>query len=113
MPNKTLQDFAEKVMKKKKKPIDFKKLWDEVCREVNFTEVEKKKKMAKFYNSITLDPRFVQLEKNTWDLKSRQSYNKLKVNVETIDFEEEEEAISEDMVDDSLDTYDSVSTDIY
>ena len=55
MPNRSLQDVAEKVMKRKKKPVDFRKLWDDVCKEVNFTESEKKSKMAKFYNSMTLD----------------------------------------------------------
>lgn len=112
MPNKSLQDVAEKVMRKKKKPIDFRKLWEDVCKEVSFTESEKKSKMAKFYNSMTLDSRFIQLEKNTWDLKSRQSYSKIKVNIESYELEEDELDF-EEILDETGDSYDSISAETY
>lgn len=113
MPNRSLQDVAEKVIKRKKKPVDFRKLWDDVCKEVNFTESEKKSKMAKFYNSMTLDSRFIQLEKNTWGLKSRQSYSKIKVNIETLELDDEDDLDFEDLVDENSDSYDSISLDTY
>lgn len=113
VPNKSLQDIAEKVMKKKKKPVDFKKLWDDVCEEVRFTETDKKSKMAKFYNSMTLDSRFIQLEKNHWDLKSRQSYSKIKVNIETFEFEDDEDFDLEEIAEDVVDPYDHSSVETY
>lgn len=112
MPSKSLQDVAEKVMKKKRKPVDFRKLWDDVCKEVSFSESDKKSKMAKFYNSMTLDSRFIQLEKNTWDLKSRQSYSKIKVNIEAFELDEDDDLEHEELSDET-DNYDSVSADTY
>lgn len=113
MPNKSLQDVAERVMKKKKKPIDFKKLWEEICEELEFSDVEQKKKMAKFYNSMTLDSRFIQLEKNHWDLKVRQSYEKIKVKVETFDLEDEDEFEFDEYVEENLDGFDSTNPEVY
>ncbi len=113
MPNKSLQDVAEKVMKKKKKPIDFKKLWVEICKELDFSEIEQKKKMAKFYNSMTLDSRFIQLEKNHWDLKSRQSYEKIKVYVETFDLDEEEELEFDEFTDEPSESLDTANPEVY
>lgn len=113
MPNRSLQDVAEKVMKKKKKPIDFRKLWEEVCEELKFSETEKKSKMAKFYNAMTLDSRFLQLEKNHWDLKSRQSYSKIKVNIETFEFEDEEEVEFDDVAEEHHDPYDAPPAEVY
>lgn len=112
MPSRSLQDVAEKVMKKKRKPVDFRKLWDDVCKEVSFSESDKKSKMAKFYNSMTLDSRFIQLEKNTWDLKSRQSYSKIKVNIEAFELDEDDDLEYEELSDET-DNYDSVSADTY
>lgn len=113
MANRSLQDVAEKVMKRKKKPIEFRKLWEEVSAELNFTETEKKSKLAKFYNAMTLDSRFLQLEKNHWDLKNRQSYEKIKINIETFEFEDEDEFEMDDLTEESSDPYEISTAEIY
>lgn len=110
MPILSLQDVAEKVVKKKKKPIEFKKLWEEICKELNFNETEAKSKLAKFYHSMSVDSRFIQLEGNTWDLKSRQSYEKIKVNVETIEFDDEDD---EDYSEENSENFETVNAEAY
>ena len=106
MSNTTLTDTAIHIVKRKKKPILFSKLWDELCVAMNFSEADKKNKMIKFYNALSLDSRFVQLEKNTWDLKERQTYEATRLKVEDIDYDDELLGI-EEINDETFEVYES------
>lgn len=112
MSNKSLPDIALTILKKKKKPIPFATLWDLVSVDLSFSVQDKKSRMVKFYNAMSLDSRFVQLEKNTWDLRERQTYETIRLKVEAVDLSEDEIEI-EEVNDESFELYDSLNEEMY
>jgi DNA-directed RNA polymerase subunit delta len=94
MPNKhSMVDIAFGAMSKRKKPMTFAKLWEEVIKELGFNESMAEKKISKFYTDLMLDSRFVSLEDNKWDLKVRHKYeevHKAISEVEAVDFDDDE-----------------------
>ena len=54
-------------------------------------EEEAEQNISKFYTKLTLDERFVLLEDNTWDLRERQSFDKVHIDMNDIYSEIEEE----------------------
>lgn len=90
---KSITDVAYDCMKRKRKEVPFSKLWQEVSGLVGFDESMAKKKVAQFYNAITLDARFVSLPENKWDLKARHTYNETRIDTSAIilddDFDDE------------------------
>lgn len=108
MSNKTYPDVAFGLMKKRKKPIAFAQLCELVQKELNITDAEIKSRIVKFYNALSLDSRFVQLEKNTWDLRERQTYEKTRLNIETVDLNEDEIEI-EEVNDESFELYETLT----
>ena len=105
MSNRSLLDVAYEIIIECSSPITFQDLWAKVC-EVEGTDVDAKEgKIGKFYTALLTDGRFVNLGDNTWDLRSRYTFDKVTLDVnecyseddETeIDPEEIEEVKSED-----------------
>lgn len=74
-------------------PLSFADLYSLVALELEMTEEEKASHIGALYTDLTLDGRFVALTDNTWDLRSRHTYEKVHIDVNDVysDVEETEE----------------------
>lgn len=100
--NRSMVDVAYELMLKKKKPVNFYKLWQEVSEVKGFEEEEKSEKESLFYTNITLDGRFITVGENNWDLRSRHKFDEVHIDMNDIYNEEDEEEESE--VEDDVDS---------
>lgn len=91
-------EVAFEILSSKKRPVPFQKLFEEVATVAEIPDALKSKKKAQLYSALSMDSRFVSLSENTWDLKSRRSYDEAHVEVESLDDDEEVEI--EDVGDD-------------
>lgn len=105
----SMVDIAYNLMTKKKKEVDFAKLYQEVSEIKGFTPEVAQEKMAIFYTDITLDGRFITLGENRWDLRDRHKFESVHIDMNDIyaDLEEDEEEIEEEDEDDGLSAEDS------
>lgn len=83
---KSMTDVAYDVLSKKKRPVQFNKLWEEVAKIYGASS----DRIAKFYSDLTLDTRFVSLKENKWDLRERRKFEETHVNISEIELEDEE-----------------------
>ena len=60
------------VMKRKRSPQPFIKIYEEVVEELGFSTVQKEHNIARFYSDLSLSAFFVYTGDNNWDLKERQ-----------------------------------------
>lgn len=95
---KAMVDVAYEQMSRKKKPVAFLKLWQEVSEIMGFTPAQEEENIAHFYSDLSLDDRFVNVEENKWDLRSRHTYNESVKDISSIliDEDDEEEEFEED-----------------
>ena len=96
--NRSMVDVAYELMSKKKKAVNFYKLWQEVSEVKGFDEEEKDEKESLFYTNITLDGRFITIGENNWDLRSRHKFDEVHIDMNDIYTDEDEE--SEEVEDD-------------
>lgn len=89
---KSMRDIAFDLLSKKTKPVAFNKLWKEVSEILGLSEDEASNKIGTFYTHITLDGRFVLLENNTWDLRSRHKYEEIKIDMNALYIEEDDDS---------------------
>lgn len=94
-------DVAFELVSKKKNPVEFKKLWDEVSQIQGMGEEEAKGKSGKFYTQLSLDGRFIVLKDNTWDLRSRYTFDKVHIDISEVYTDESEEDEIETEVDEN------------
>lgn len=92
----SMVDIAFEIMKRKKKPMDFYKIWEEVATAKGYSEEEKKEKESLFYTNITLDGRLITVGENQWDLRSRHKFSEVHIDMNDIYAEEEEVEEEED-----------------
>ena len=92
---KSMVNVAYEVMSKKKKAVEFLKLYDEISQNLGFDEETRAKNISNFYTQLILDGRFVTLGENTWDLRSRHTFDKVHIDMNEIYVEEDEEIIDE------------------
>lgn len=106
----SMVDVAFELMTKKKKEVEFAKLYQEVSEVKGFTAQEAEEKMSIFYTDITLDGRFITLGENRWDLRTRHKFESVHIDMNDIyaELEDEEELMEEDEEDglSSEDSYD-------
>ena len=100
--NRSMVDVAYELMLKKKKAVNFYKLWQEVSEVKGFEEAEKEEKESLFYTNITLHGRFITVGENNWDLRSRHKFDEVHIDMNDIYSEEEEESEVEDDVDSTI-----------
>ena len=81
--NRSMVDVAYELMSKKKKAVNFYKLWQEVSEVKGFDEEEKDEKESLFYTNITLDGRFITIGENNWDLRSRHKFDEVEDDVDS------------------------------
>ena len=95
-------DVAFELVSKKKNPIEFKKLWNEVSQIQGMSTDEANEKVGKFYTQLSLDGRFITLGENTWDLRSRYTFDKVHIDMNEVYADEvEEEEENENEVDEN------------
>ena len=83
---KSMTDVEFEIMSKKKRAIQFKKLWEEVSKVYGVRNDQ----VAQFYADMTLDSRFVSLKGNRWDLINRHKYEESHVDISQIELDEDE-----------------------
>lgn len=108
MSMKSMINVAFDLMTKKRKPVTFLKLWEDVATVMSFTPEQEEDNIAQFYNDLSLDDRFVCVGENKWDLRSRHTFNEVVVDTDELMIDEneddgvyvEDEPIKEGMIDD-------------
>lgn len=97
---KALVDIAYDILSKKRKPMPFKNLWDDVVKVAELDETSAKSKLGQLYGDMSLDPRFIQQAENKWDLKKHykfeDTYRELQDSDDEGDEEEEKEFLNEE-----------------
>ncbi len=93
-----MTDIAYNFMAKRKRAVPFITLWGEVIKVLELDESKQQNKIAQFYTEIMLDKRFVSLDDNRWDLRSRHAFSEVKIDPLDLDDDEDEfeEEIEED-----------------
>lgn len=76
-------------------------------------EEEKEQNISRFYTKLTLDERFVLLEDNMWDLRERQSFDKVHIDMNEIysEIEDEEKELEAEKEEDKIYDDEVVSND--
>ncbi len=93
-------DIAYKKLLNAKEGMPFKELWISVNDELGFDGKIASRKKSQFYTDLTLDGRFIMLENNVWNLKSRCKYQQVEVKEDEFDEDEDYEDEDEDEFDD-------------
>lgn len=88
---KPMIDIAFDLMAKKKKPVTFLKIWDEVSQVSGLDEQQAEDNIAEFYTDISLDERFVHMPENKWDLRSRHKFEEVVIDTNSLIIDEEDD----------------------
>lgn len=88
-------EAAYEIVKGAETPLTFQQLWAKIVETLNLTKAEADVKISKFYTQLSFDNRFVMLEENHWDLRTRHSYDEAHIDMNEIYLEEVED---EDLV---------------
>ncbi|MBR3891283.1 MAG: DNA-directed RNA polymerase subunit delta [Bacilli bacterium] len=104
MLRESMVEVAYELMQKKQGAQKFVKFYEEVAALLAMSEEEAEQNISKFYTKLTLDERFVLLEDNTWDLRERQSFDKVHIDMNDIysEIEEEEKEMEEEREEERL-----------
>lgn len=90
-------NVAFDLMSKKKKPVTFLKLWEDVATMMGYTQQQEEDNIAQFYSDMSLDERFVCVGDNKWDLRSRHTFNEVVIDTDELLIEEtDEDGVYED-----------------
>ena len=98
MLKRSMVEVGYELLTKKQGAQKFTKLWGEVSEVLGLDEYEASEYISSFYTNLTLDERFVLLEDNTWDLRERQSFDKVHIDMNDVysEIDEEEKELKED-----------------
>ena len=98
MFKRSMVEVGYELLLKKQSPQKFNKLWSETSEVLGLEAGEAENYISDFYTNLTLDERFVLLEDNTWDLRERQSFDKVHIDMNDIysEIDEEEKELKED-----------------
>lgn len=98
MLKRSMVEVGYELLEKKQGPQKFNKFWGEVSEVLGLDENESEAYISDFYTNLSLDERFVLLEDNTWDLRERQSFDKVHIDMNDIysEIDEEEKELKED-----------------
>ena len=89
---KSMTDIAYDILSRKKRAIQFGKLWEDVSKLYGASN----DKVAQFYSDLTLDSRFASLKENKWDLVERRKFDESHVDISKIELDEDEPEEVED-----------------
>lgn len=96
--NQTVTDVAYDFLAKRKKEVDFARLWEEVAKRMDIPEEKRKRKKSQLYSELMLDPRFAALDNNKWDLRNRRKFSEVYVDTSEIELDDDDD---EELVDNS------------
>lgn len=102
----TMTDVAYNWMMKKKKEVEFLKLWQTVSEEMGIPEDKQKRKKSQFYSELMLDNRFASLGGNKWDLRNRRTFDEVHVDTADIELEDDDDIDTSDEEMEGLDLSD-------
>ena len=97
---KSLLEYAYDYVSQQTQPSKFQDIWAYCVKEAGLSEEEAAAKVSRFYTNLMLDGRFVTLGENEWDLRTRQKFEKVHIDMSEVysdvetsydDSEEEEE----------------------
>lgn len=92
---KSMIDIAFDLLSKKKKPVSFLKLWEEVAQIEGLTQQQSEDNIAQFYTDMSIDNRFAHMGENKWDLRSRHTYSEVVIDTDALlideSFDEDED----------------------
>lgn len=113
MLKQAMVEVAYDLLSKKQGPQKFNKFFDEVGNVLSMNEEEKEQNISRFYTKLTLDERFVLLEDNMWDLRERQSFDKVHIDMNEIysEIEDEEKELEAEKEEDKIYDDEVVSND--
>ena len=80
----SLPETAFEVLTAANGTMTFAELYGKVAEIAEMSEEEKAARIGQFYTDISLDGRFVGLTDNTWDLRSRHTYDKVRIDVNDV-----------------------------
>ncbi|MDD6525544.1 MAG: DNA-directed RNA polymerase subunit delta [Firmicutes bacterium] len=90
MAYQTMTDVAYNCLSKRKRAMDFLKLYEEVVKKMEIPENLQKKKRAQFYSELMLDNRFTSLKDNKWDLRARYTFDETHIDTDAIEIDDDE-----------------------
>lgn len=106
--NKSMVQAAYEIVSEHGKEMTFADLFAAIKKELEIsdeiplgkTESEADRRIGEFYTELTLDGRFVPLGNNTWDLRSRHTYEKVHIDVNDVytdvdEFDDDKDEIRE------------------
>lgn len=98
MEKKSMLDIAYDYVKDQKKEVPFAKIWSHVVKTLSLSETQANDRVAKFYTNLMLDGRFVDLGNNIWDLRCNHPFDKIRVDLNEVynDVEEEIDEVDEE-----------------
>ena len=99
---KSMTDIAYDVISKKKRAVQFLKLWEEVTKLYGASN----DKVAQFYSDMTFDSRFASLKNNKWDLVERRKFAESHVDLSEIELDDDEPEEEEEDQDTPMDNSD-------
>lgn len=119
MTQKALIEFAYDAANSIDHSFTFKELFDKTIElsSLELTQSEIMSKMASLYTQISTDGRFALLEDGKWDLRSRHSYDQVKVdldmytNEDESDDQEEQELLNAELGEDEDDEKEDLGDD--
>ena len=97
--------IAKLYLEENKKTMNTADLFKEICKLLNLTDREYQDKIADFFQSLTTSKEFILLPDGAWDLKSN---HKVKIDMDDIYEDKEEEEYSEEDDDEDSDEYNSI-----
>ncbi len=83
-------DITYMILKEAKKPLNTPTIFHQICDLLGYSETDYVNKIGDYYTSLTIDKRFVLLEKAEWDLRDHHSV-KLIIDDDEEDTTDEEE----------------------
>ena len=101
---KPLLEIAYDYISSLETPTSFNDLWDHICTEAGLSSEEAANKVARFYTNLMLDGRFVFLGDNLWDLRTRQTFAKVHIDMKDA---YSDEVVSESNEDENEENYDN------
>lgn len=97
-------DLAYNILSSKNEPQSFLVLWNDVVDKMGYDEKIAKSKKVKLYSAMMLDPRFVSLKENMWDVAERVKFEQKHIDTSEIELDDEDEDIEEDLLIESDET---------
>ena len=87
---KSLIDYAFDFIEGKKEPVSFADIWAYVVKNAGLSDEEAADKVSRFYTNLMLDGRFVTLGENSWDLRSRHTFDKVHIDMKDVYSDDDE-----------------------